>query len=205
MTQGEDVFVPILICDQQDPETQAKWTMSVAAFWSRRLNTGKRRPTGRPADGGAGGVRGLPDADHRPHRNSTQPSQSVDLTFKKGTHADAHCGCRSGVHHSGSGGTCRRAYSALPALWMVLLYAEPQSRRMKMKARRAQIVAVGLLLAGFMAPAAQAQADDDLLSLFEPCTVNANVSIPILSDQGVNPQAPETGCSPTGNLYSAED
>ncbi|QJS12041.1 TniQ family protein [Streptomyces argyrophyllae] len=44
MTQGEHVLAPTPICNQQDPETQRKWRMSVDAVWSRILHR-TTRPT----------------------------------------------------------------------------------------------------------------------------------------------------------------
>ncbi|MCW8101653.1 TniQ family protein [Streptomyces tauricus] len=44
MTQGEHVFAPTPIANQQDPETQRKWEVSVAAFWARQRHS-VRRPT----------------------------------------------------------------------------------------------------------------------------------------------------------------
>lgn len=44
MTQGEHVFAPTPICDQQDPETQRKWRNSVDSVWAR-LRQGAARPT----------------------------------------------------------------------------------------------------------------------------------------------------------------
>ncbi|MFF2381831.1 TniQ family protein [Streptomyces sp. NPDC058108] len=45
LTQGEHVFAPTPICDQQDPQTQRKWRMSVDAVWARI-----RHRTTRPTD-----------------------------------------------------------------------------------------------------------------------------------------------------------
>ncbi|MEU8716311.1 TniQ family protein [Streptomyces sp. NPDC048663] len=45
VTQGEHVFAPTPICDQQDPQTQKKWRMSVDAVWARM-----RHRTTRPTD-----------------------------------------------------------------------------------------------------------------------------------------------------------
>ncbi|MFD0223239.1 TniQ family protein [Streptomyces hirsutus] len=44
MTQGEHVFAPTPICDQQDPETQRKWRNSVDTVWAR-MRHGTTRPT----------------------------------------------------------------------------------------------------------------------------------------------------------------
>ncbi|MGW1711020.1 hypothetical protein ACWCP8_37575 [Streptomyces sp. NPDC002206] len=45
LTQGEHVFAPTPIGDQQDPRTQKKWRMSVDAVWARI-----RHRTTRPTD-----------------------------------------------------------------------------------------------------------------------------------------------------------
>ncbi|MDJ0345795.1 TniQ family protein [Streptomyces sp. H10-C2] len=44
ITQGEHIFAPTPICDQQDPETQRKWRMSVDAVWARMQHR-TTRPT----------------------------------------------------------------------------------------------------------------------------------------------------------------
>ncbi|WP_327720292.1 hypothetical protein OG381_36805 [Streptomyces sp. NBC_00490] len=44
VTQSEHFFAPTPICDQQDPQTQKKWQMSVAAVWAR-MRHGATRPT----------------------------------------------------------------------------------------------------------------------------------------------------------------
>ncbi|MFC9629059.1 TniQ family protein [Streptomyces mirabilis] len=44
VTQGEHVFAPTPICDQQDPKTQKKWRMSVDAVWAR-IQHRTQRPT----------------------------------------------------------------------------------------------------------------------------------------------------------------
>lgn len=45
MAQGEHVFAPTSIANQQDSETRRKWEMSIAAFRARQ-----RKACTRPAD-----------------------------------------------------------------------------------------------------------------------------------------------------------